>query len=308
MNLNFEILGRGDIVIIVETALGSTFIEWKPILQPLSNKYQIFLYDRAGYGKSDVSNDIRSPKIIASQLSELLNKYIPDKKYLLIGHSIGGLYIQQYIRDYQDNVIGAIFLDPVTTEDDQLKSILTSDEYKRSGIDKSQMIKMGLLLGRLRLLRLFKPLFEKAIPFYYYKDYDLYSKKQILNHLTQLKTYETESKEYDAYLDQKNTISQLIVNTFPQIPVRVLYHNPEIMIKEINKYGGLTESLALKIDMKWQQIIDNHYSNLSGNYQFITTENSGHFIHLTDQEILYRTIEEILSDFYNQVLKNNHKK
>jgi hypothetical protein len=253
----------------------------------------IFLYDRAGYGKSDHTDLERSPKIIAQQLKELISQIIPNKQYLLIGHSIGGLYAQQFIRDYKDNIVGSIFLDPVTTCDYRFKIGLTRREYRRSGIDKSAMIKQGVLFGNLRLLKLFKPLLKRSIPFYYYKNYDKTSEQEILNHLTQLKTYRAMIREYKTYEDQNIYLSQLIENAFPQIPIRVLYHNPEIMINEIVKFGGLSKNEATKIDVLWKEIIDNHYSKLSNDYKLEIAEHSGHYIHLTDKEILYSTIDEI---------------
>jgi hypothetical protein len=63
MNLNYEIYGHGEHAIVVETALGSTFVEWRPVLKPLSDKYLIFLYDRAGYGLSDVTNNRRIRRV-----------------------------------------------------------------------------------------------------------------------------------------------------------------------------------------------------------------------------------------------------
>ncbi len=294
MKLNYKILGSGDHAIIVETALGSTFVEWIPILKPLSEKYLIFLYDRAGYGKSDETESDRSPKYISLQLRELINQTIPGKKYLFIGHSIGGLYVQQYIRDYPTNVIGAVFLDPATTEETRFKTSLTQREFKRSGIDKSFMIRQGVFLGRLRLLRLLRPLFKKSIPFYYY-EYDIAEKKEILRHMTQYKTYKAMQGEYAAYQKQNEIFSQLIVHDFPQIPIRVLYHNPEMMVNEIIKFGGLTEDEAYKIDNLWKEIIVQHYSKLSKDFKLEIAENSGHYIHLTDKVKLYDAVDEIIT-------------
>lgn len=293
MNLEFEIVGQGNIAIVVETALGSSFVEWRSIVQPLSDKYTIFLYNRAGYGRSGESAGERTPKIIAAQLHDCIKKAIPDKKYLFVGHSLGGLYVQQYIRDYPQNVIGAIFLDPATTEEYRFKAELSPREYKRSGIDKSLMLKVGIFLGRLGLLKLFKPAFKKAIPFYYFHGYSREDTNEILKHMTQRKTYKAAMAEYASYQMQKLIAAQLSANSFPDIPVRVLYHNPQIMIDEIVKFGGLSQTEAAKINDLWKDIIQAHYVKLSENYKFEIAENSGHYIHLTDKEKLYRVIEEV---------------
>jgi pimeloyl-ACP methyl ester carboxylesterase len=291
--LNYELMGKGDYALVVETALSSTFAEWKPILEPLSNQYLVFLYDRAGYGDSDEATTERTPKVIAYELNALIRQVIPDKKYIFVGHSVGGLYVQQYVRDYPKNIVGAVFLDPATTNENVFKSSLTPKEYKKSGIDKSMMLKLGVVLGRLGLLQLFKPLLKKSIPFYYYKNYDAAAETQILNHLTQLKSYKASLREYQAYLKQEEVAAQLNVNPFPKIPVRVLYHNPQVMIEEIMNFGRLTETEATHIEHVWRTIIENSYVHLSDDYFFEIAEKSGHFIHLTDQELLLQTIQEV---------------
>ncbi len=293
MNLEFEVLGQGHIAIVVETALCSCYAEWRTIVQSLSGKYTVFLYNRAGYGSSEKSAGERTPKAIATQLHGCLKATIPDKKYLFIGHSLGGLYVQQYIRDYPQNVIGAIFLDPATSEEYRFKEELSSREYKQSGVDKSLMLKMGILLGRLGLLKLFKPALKKAIPFYYFAGYSREDTRAILKHMTQLKTYTSAMAEYKSYQRQEHVAMQLSSHSYPDIPVRVLYHNPQIMIEEIVKFGGLTQADATKIDNLWKDIIQAHYVKLSENYKFEIAENSGHYIHLTDREKLYRVIEEV---------------
>jgi pimeloyl-ACP methyl ester carboxylesterase len=293
MKINHEISGNGDRAIIIETAMGSCFAEWRPIIKPLTNKYTVFLYDRPGYGKSDEDGTPRSPKVIAKQLNEIIRAEIPGKKYLLIGHSIGGLYIQQYIRDYPEKIIGAVFLDPVTTEDFRFQNELTKREYTKAGFDKSKMINSTLFFGKMRMLKLFKPLFKKSIPFYYYKDYDIETQKDILSHLMQLKTYKAVKREYEFYQDQNLIKEQLFQKPFPSIPVRVLHHNSQIMIDEMKYFGGLSKEECEKADNLWLEVMNNHYKQLSEDYSFEIAQNSGHYIHLTDPKKLYETIDEI---------------
>lgn len=299
MKLDYEINGNGDVAVIVESALGSTYAEWRPIVKSLSDKCTVLLYDRAGYGKSAESELERSPKQIAKQLHELVSEIIPNKKYILIGHSLGGLCMQQYARDYSTDVIGAVFLDPTTTEEYRFKIELCRQVYRKSGIDKTKLIKQGLLLGRLRLLKLFKPLLKKSIPFYYYKNYDVETEKDILNHLTQLKTYKTSLREYRFFEKQQELYPDLHEHPFPPIPVRVLMHNPKIVIDEIGSFGGLSVEDCTKIDALWREIMDNHYSKLTADYRAEIAVNSGHYIHLTDKELLVNKINEIITAHTN---------
>lgn len=70
---------------------------------------------------------------------------------ILIAHSQGGLYAQQYIRMHPEEVKGVIFIDPLSAGDYAFKEQLTKKEYVKSGVDKSQNL---LILEKLAKFRL----------------------------------------------------------------------------------------------------------------------------------------------------------
>lgn len=297
MSTDYKIIGENGVVVVISTALGSTYAEWRPIVSSLSHTNTVLLYDRAGYGNSSESNETRSPKQIANELNQLLNEVIPKRKYLLVGHSYGGLIAQQFCRDFPENVIGCIFLDPATTEEERFQLELSNEQFKKSGVDKKRTIKLGLLFGRLRLLKLFKPLFKRSIPFYYYKEYDEETKNDILKHLCQLVTYRTMWKEYENYQNQKTILKELTEHPFPQIPITLIIHSAKVMVEEIVEFGGTNTDDAKKIDTLWREIMINHYSNLSSSYKVISSLKSSHYIHLSDSECVLANINEIITAY-----------
>ncbi len=94
--LAYKIFGKGKVNIVVESSLNSCIGEWWHLAEQLSEKYTILLYERAGYGLSTTSTLIRTPKNIANELHLLLSSIEHEKKLIFIGHSQGGLYVQQY--------------------------------------------------------------------------------------------------------------------------------------------------------------------------------------------------------------------
>lgn len=297
MSTNYEITGNKGVVVVISTALGSTYAEWRPIVSSLSHTNTVLLYDRAGYGKSSESNETRSPKQIANELNQFLNEVTPGRKYLMVGHSFGGLIVQQFCRDFPEDVIGCVFLDPATTEEVRFRLELSKEQFKKSGIDKKRTIKLGLLFGKFRLLKLFKPLFKKSIPFYYYNGYDEETKNDILQHLCQPVTYRTMWKEYENYQNQKKILRELTEHPFPQIPTTLIIHSTEVMVKEIVEFGGSNIDDARNIDALWKEIMTNHYSKLSNSFKVVVSEKSGHFIHLSDSECLLVSINEIITAY-----------
>jgi pimeloyl-ACP methyl ester carboxylesterase len=104
--------GQGPRTVILEAGLGDTLEVWKDI-QPriAADCTRTLSYNRAGYLGSDPANGPRdSATIIAELRAELKHRNIPPP-YVLVGHSIGGLYMQYFARNYPDEVAGLVLVD-----------------------------------------------------------------------------------------------------------------------------------------------------------------------------------------------------
>ena len=70
------------------------------------------LYDRAGTGWSDRVDLPRTSTAVTDELRELLRVAGAPAPYLLVGHSLGGLYARHYAIRFPDEVAGLLLLDP----------------------------------------------------------------------------------------------------------------------------------------------------------------------------------------------------
>lgn len=98
--------------VVLQSGLGDGQSAWRPVLSALQKHGPVFAYDRAGYGNAPGVDGARDPCTIARELHELLHKEGIAPPYLLVGHSIGGLYQYVYARLYPDEVAGMVLLDP----------------------------------------------------------------------------------------------------------------------------------------------------------------------------------------------------
>lgn len=291
--ISYRVYGDGDITIIIDTALGSCSAEWWHIARTLSEKYQVIVYDRAGYGNSTSSNLERSPENITGELKELLSKVGVKNPIILVGHSQGGYYAAQYALQFPEKVKGLVLLDPATPFDNEFKDNLSEAEYKNSGVDKSFSYKLGSLMTGLGLGFILKPLFLKSPPFYYYK-FEKDAADYILKSVMRKRTYTAAIKEYKLTHDNETTkqLCKAIENQgLKDIPLILVTHSSNVYVKELKEFAGLDISAAEKVENIWQTIMK-RYLKLSSRSEWITAPNSGHYIHLTDSEIMMEAIDK----------------
>jgi Predicted hydrolases or acyltransferases (alpha/beta hydrolase superfamily) len=296
-NIAYKIYGSGNKTLVIDSCLGSCSAEWWHIGEALSGKYKILLYDRAGYGNSTVSAFLRTPRNIALELNELLKSLNMNKNIVILGHSQGGLNAIQYATMYPEQVRGLILIDPATPFDNEFKEKLSTTEYKKSGVDKTMTLKIEIAAMSLGLGFVFKPLLKKSPPFCYYEFSDE-AKNYILGALCKKNTYKTALAEYGFAHNEEDTqnILETVKNsTLQDMPVILLTHSSDFYIKELEHFANLNLQTAQKIEFLWQEIMK-RYLSLSSNTRHITATNSGHYIHLTDYEILRNSIDSFFPD------------
>jgi pimeloyl-ACP methyl ester carboxylesterase len=102
----------GSPTIIFEAGGGDGPGTWEP-LAPFTKQWgALFLYHRAGYGGSPEGKYPRTGSQIALELHKHLKRHQIKPPYVLVGHSIGGLYVQVFQRMFPAEVKGMVLIDP----------------------------------------------------------------------------------------------------------------------------------------------------------------------------------------------------
>jgi len=102
--------GEGPTVVLES---GSTLpaVLWEPVQTDVSRFARVVSYDRAGYGWSDPARRDRSWPRVVDDLHALLQRAELPGPYILVGHSLGGLYARLFAARYPSEVAGMVLVD-----------------------------------------------------------------------------------------------------------------------------------------------------------------------------------------------------
>ncbi|MES2503710.1 MAG: alpha/beta hydrolase [Myxococcota bacterium] len=109
-------LGSGSPTVILEAGSGCPWYLWGPVQRAAAQYSRVCSYDRAGYGLSELGPNPRTGKVVAEELQTLLHAAGIKPPYLLVGHSLGGMFIRVFEALYPSQVKGLILVDSVHEE------------------------------------------------------------------------------------------------------------------------------------------------------------------------------------------------
>ena len=102
----------GAATVVFESGLGEDWTHWDEVASEVARHTRIFAYSRPGTGASGPVTTSRDPKTIVEELRALLASQGYAPPYLLVGHSMGGAYMELFAKSHPDEVAGAVLVDP----------------------------------------------------------------------------------------------------------------------------------------------------------------------------------------------------
>lgn len=126
--LQYSISGTGKPNIVLINGGSGPIEGWMKIIQQISEISSVFSYNRFGVLGSDKPKEPQDGTEIVSTLREALTIVGFEPPYLLVGHSLGGLYANLYARLYPNEVVGIVFLESSHPKD------LDLNEYQGSTV------------------------------------------------------------------------------------------------------------------------------------------------------------------------------
>lgn len=120
VTVEYVVAGSGTPAIVLLNGAGGPVEGWMRVLTRLAETSTVVAYNRLGIGRSSKPSEPQTGDVVTSLLHELLTRLEVRPPYILVGHSLGGLFANLFARTFPSEVAGVVFLDAATPEDTTL--------------------------------------------------------------------------------------------------------------------------------------------------------------------------------------------
>lgn len=259
----FENRKENTPVIIFENGMGVDLGNWKKITDQVSSFAPVFAYDRAGIGKSDKVYKMPTAKLVAENLHDILKTLKIAPPYLLVGHSLGGVYVRSFAGFYPNEISGLVFIDPAdfTETKNDWNAI-----FRTLGVPEKKIDEM--MYNRLYGPR---PQVDSL-------HFGPWSERMVLNDL------------------RKTDFAEISSLPLPNVPIYFLVGGkfdvpPEQRSKEYDQEAFFHVKNTSNME-RWKKLI---YSSSKGGALIYLT-NAGHYIHWDDLKSVSNTIQMLVEN------------
>ena len=134
--LEYTLTGQGSATIVLLSGAGMTLAAWQPVYPHIERLGRVFAWNRFGVQGSGDPPALQRGSVVVASLRELLACAGVDPPYVLVGHSLGGLYANLFARLHPPETAAVLFLEAVHPRDERA---LPADEAQLTrGLAKVQ--------------------------------------------------------------------------------------------------------------------------------------------------------------------------
>ena len=272
--LHIHCLGKGSPTVVMEAGMSGWSADWILLQPEIAKTTRVCTYDRAGYGWSDTGPRPRDSQQVSSELQTLLLR-TGIQKYILVGHSLGGLFVQMHAKLYPKEIAGMVLVDSVHPEQSLRMKQDVREKYEGDLTALTTLTSFLAPSGLLRLTNQPETTITQKLP----------REDQAMTRAMGL-----QSKGYCALADEMASFaeSQLEVRNagpLPNVPLTVLSSS---LLRDFPP-GFSGESIKglwdeLQVDLARQQ----------PNAIHLIAKTSGHYIHLDQPDLVINAVTNMV--------------
>lgn len=279
VNMHIYCSGEGSPTVILEAGLSSYSLDWAYVQPEISKLTRVCSYDRAGYGWSDEGQKPRTVQRITEELEKLLDESGEKPPYILVGHSLGGIYAQYFALEHMDLIRGLVLVDSVNWK---MRKKIIKEKMRAFERDLKFIAYLGYLVspyGLTKLINMPSSIVVHKLP---------QEIQDIAYFLTyKKKTYLTIYDELDA-LDESE---RLFYEKYPELKIP---HAPVIILSASRPGDYPPFMISIGLFDHWKKMQDDLAETFPGSMHIIA-KMSGHFIQLDEPELVIQAVEKIIN-------------
>lgn len=125
----------GQPLIVFENGHGVSLENWDRVLAGVAELAPVVTYNRPGIGQSAAVDEIPTMENVANRLVRILQVLELEPPYVLVGHSLGGLYVRGFPIYHPELLAGLVIIDPADFTETHLNKrddyeVLNWEEHK----------------------------------------------------------------------------------------------------------------------------------------------------------------------------------
>lgn len=109
--IEYSASGKGTPVVVYLSGLGNTMDTWREVYWRTRGMTTSVMYNRLGYGGSSRANGPRTGQQVVEELRGFLRAAGYPPPYVVVAHSVAGLYAVLYAKSYPQEVCGMVLVD-----------------------------------------------------------------------------------------------------------------------------------------------------------------------------------------------------
>ncbi|WP_316829660.1 alpha/beta hydrolase [Pedobacter aquatilis] len=267
--------GIGNCTVVFESGLGSDLTIWKAIQDSLAQNAVTISYNRAGVTLSEPSNSLLTNESVNNDLSELLEKTACPKPYVVVGHSMGGIYLRRFIKKNEHNIGGIVFVDAAHP----LQMKMASEKLLKSvSVPPVWLIKFLMNTGLYRLIFSYVG-FPPEVP----AKHPINIQQKRFFYLSFNETMK------EAKNDKVNFEEAEQYNNYGNIPFAVITGTSSIRTK------GISDEVIREEYQDLVSRLQEDFLKLSTNSWLVKAEKSGHVTQASEPQLIVNEIRKVIN-------------
>ncbi|MBN7817734.1 alpha/beta fold hydrolase [Algoriphagus pacificus] len=264
---------EGQPLVIFESGHGTPMGNWDKVIGTVAEFAPILTYDRPGIGKSEATDYLPTLKNVSEQLVNLLDKLELAPPYILVGHSLGGVYVRGFANYFSEKLAGLVIIDPGDFTETQENR---NEDYNILNWESSKVDSLIQSFIDIRVSRN-----EKSPA-------PIRREGQVLEEL------------------RENNFKEITSTQLPNIPVHMIaggrFDMPaEFQSKEYDDEALFRSKIKHRI-ARWTDVIQSVEKGM-----LLYSGDAGHFVQWDDPELVISSIRMVMQDYYIlQEEKNNN--